>query len=774
MAIFGLIGLLVAFAAVVVSIVCFAVGSFVRRKPAKSDTADMVLWGGHVAVIVVFAALSFCCGLLMFCFVTGDTSIQYVVQDQSKQTGALGMLYRISGLWEGREGSLLFWAWLISLFSTVMAVRDMKALDKLDCMALLVMQLVLAGFVGILLFSEDNTPFVAMAAKYFDANGNLTGAAALWGMNSLLEHWAMAVHPPALFIGYAGLTVPFAYAIAALVVNDSSDAWVRKCQRYTMVSWLFLGIGIGLGSVWAYVVLGWGGYWGWDAVENSSLLSWLVGLALIHSFTVYRRRGAFKRWSVMCACLTFAFVVVGTFISRSGLVQSVHAFSGDTVSLVLFGSLIAVSVLAGIVGLAIRWKSFAPKNVADENVENVISRDAAYYFNNVIMVVFAFLLLYLTISSALPSWLPFGGTALSAGTYNAVARPLGILYCMVLAVCPLLGWVKTDRAEFLRKAKVPAICAAVLFCVLMVYLVTYLSPAYDATIAAGGSNGTGLANEGPAWYYKGLAVVGFAVASLVFFNTLFLIARNSRAWAEKHGTNPVSAFFKMLPGHASTYGGYIAHIGISVILIGLIGSSMFVTEKTTYLKYDESTDTAEDFNIQDFTLVYTHNSVVQGDSGNDIFYTVEFDVYRDGNYVGHVAPNVQLVESTQQTKSNTGVIGFPEEDLFVIYKGVNTAGNFSIDVRVNPLIRFVWGGFFVLIAGVAIAALGRRKSRGTCTSKNAAAEMPALQSDAADKPSADAGDAADKSGADAGDAVDKPSADAGDAADKPDSAKAKA
>ena len=160
----------------------------------------------------------------------------------------------------------------------------------------------------------------------------------------------MAIHPPTLFIGYAGLTIPFAYAISALIVNDDSTEWVNRSTPYLMFSWLLLGVGIGLGAVWAYVVLGWGGYWGWDPVENASLLPWLVGVALIHSFTVYRQRGAFKRWSVFCACLTFCFVVLGTFITRSGLVQSVHAFEGDPVSLVMFGALIICSLLAGIVG----------------------------------------------------------------------------------------------------------------------------------------------------------------------------------------------------------------------------------------------------------------------------------------------------------------------------------------------------------------------------------------------------------------------------------------
>ncbi len=456
----------------------------------------------------------------------------------------------------------------------------MKRGRKLDSMALLVSQLVLAAFVGVLLFSESNMPFTATAAKYFDGSGNLRGEAALWGMNTLLEHWAMAIHPPTLFVGYAGLTIPFAYAIAAIIVNDSSKEWVVRSQRYTLFSWLFLGVGIGLGAVWAYVVLGWGGYWGWDPVENASLLSWIVGVALIHSFTVYRQRGAFKRWSVMCACLTFAFVIVGTFISRSGLVQSVHAFEGDPVSLALFGVLIGASILAGIVGLIVRWKSFGPSDSGVDDVENMLSKDAAYYFNNVIMIVFAVLLAYLTVSSALPSQLPFGGQTVSAGTYNAIARPLGVIYLAILAVCPLLSWGRTEGKQFWKRARIPGICAIVLFAVLLFYFITYLLPSYDAILAAGGTEAEGLLEQGPSWYYNGVAVVGLLVASLLFFNSLFMLGRAIRGYQKGHGGNVLAAGWGMLVNRASTFGGFIAHLGMAVILVGLIGSSMYVTEKT--------------------------------------------------------------------------------------------------------------------------------------------------------------------------------------------------
>lgn len=715
MSTFGLMGLVIAFAGVVVSVVCLLAGR-ILKKAGKTGAAETASWGGCVASILTAVALTVCCGILVFCFMTGDMSIEYVLMEHSDADGALGVLYRFSGLWAGREGSLLFWAWLISIFNVVVAVRAMKNLDDLDCMALFVSNLVLTAFVAVCLFSESNMPFIATASPYVDANGNLTAMASSLGMSPLLEHWAQAIHPPTLFVGYAGLTIPFAYAIAALIVNDASAKWVVRSSRYAMFSWLFLGIGIGLGAIWAYVVLGWGGYWAWDPVENASLLSWMVALALVHSFTVYRKRGAFKRWSVMCACLTFAFVVVGTFITRSGVVQSVHAFEGDPVSLMLFGGLIVVAVLVGLIGLAIRWKAFA----SDDAIESMASKAAAYYFNNVIMIVFTFVLCYLTVASALPTFLPFGGQSLSAGTYDAIARPLGIVYCFIIAVCPLLVWTKTDRKEFFRLAKVPAICAAVLFIVLLAYFVTTLYPAYDAIIQAGSAQGASqaavtaaeeLMSEGPVWYYNGLAVIGFAVASLLFFNTLFMIARAASKRAKATGKNPVAAFFGMLGSNSSKYGGYIAHFAMAIILVGLIGSSMFVTEKTDYVAFDEEADTAENFVIDDYELRYTGSDVETMPNGDDILYRVEFDVYdvNTGAYIGHVNPSVQLVASTQQTKLNASVISFPTEDLFVVYRGVNDAGDLSMDVRVNPLVSFAWVGFALLMLGTAIALFGRRK-----------------------------------------------------------------
>lgn len=706
MSTFGLIGLVVALMAAAISIICLIAGRVLEVR-GKAEAAETVSWAGCVAVVLTAIALTVCCGILVFCFLTGDYSIKYVLLERSKASGSMRLLYDISGLWAGREGSLLFWTWLISLYNVTIAARALRHPDSMDHMALMTSQVVLLAFVSLSLFSESNMPFTVTAAPYVDEAGNLTSAANAAGMSPLLEHWAQAIHPPTLFVGYAGLTIPFAYAIAALILGDSGKKWVVRSNGYAVFSWLFLGIGIGLGAIWAYVVLGWGGYWAWDPVENASLLSWMVALALVHCFTVYRRRGGFKRWSVMCATLAFSFVVVGTFITRSGVVQSVHSFAQDPVSLVIFGLIIAVSVAVSLAGVGLRWKRFE----SDDDIQSMMSKNAAYYFNNVIMIVFTLMLTYMTVSSALPSWLPFGGQSLAAQTYNAVARPVGIFYCLIIAVCPLLAWGITDRARFASQIKVPAIAATAIFVALLAYFVARLHPAYVATVAGGGSIGNKLAQEGPAWYYNGLAVVGFAVAALLFCTTLMMIVRSASGRAKATGAHPIAAFFGLFRTNPSKYGGFLSHFAMALILVGLVGSNMFVTETSQYLAFDQDADTAEDVTVSNYGLHYVTSSVEQNEAGDTATYTVVFDVTdeKTGKDLGEVSPSIDMNLATMETKLNASIIHMPTEDLFVVYRGVSNSGELAIDVKINPLIGFVWVGFFLLMLGTAIALFGHRR-----------------------------------------------------------------
>jgi cytochrome c-type biogenesis protein CcmF len=735
----GIISLALTFVAIVISVGALLIERLIKSTAKDVDKVTEARYNklaersglfGYLSVLATALFLTFGCGLLIYCFVAGDVSLEYVVRQHSDSDSSFALLYKIAGLWGGREGSLLLWAWLIGLFGAIIALKNLKRREEIDGMALLVIQLVTFAFILVLLFSDSNMPFMPLDPHYLDLQGQLKSFEQLLqesasagqstlepslvlGMNVLLEHWAMAIHPPTLFIGYAGLTVPFAYAIAALIVNDPSKKWVERAQRYALFSWVFLGLGIGLGAIWAYVVLGWGGYWGWDPVENASLLSWLLAVALIHSFTVYRQRGAFKRWSVMCASLAFAFVIVGTFITRSGVVQnSVHAFEGDQVSLILFLGLIVLSVFASVIGLLIRRKSFATPVDGAEADESLFSRGVAYYFNNVVLVLSAFLIVYLTLASALPAWMPYGGLSLSSSTYNAIARPLGILYCLLMAVCPLLSWAKTDGRAFWKKARLPGLFALLVFALLIAYFVLYLKPSYDATIAAGGAQATTVLESGPPLYYFILTLVGFLAASLLFMNSLFMLGRIIGGRRKARSINPVSAVFSALYGQPSRFGGFLAHLSMAIILVGLIGSSMYVSTASAYLPFDEESDTVSaDFVIQDYRLVYKENSVEPQTNGTDVVYSVVFDVYQNERYRGQVSPGIYLVESNQQRKPLAGVLGSPLEDLFVVYNGVGDKGELSLSAFVNPCISFVWVGFALLMVGTIIATFGRRKPR---------------------------------------------------------------
>lgn len=696
MASVGFASLIIAFAASSGTVACMGGG-------IRSKRENLLRLGRALALTTVLFLLA-CCAILVVGFVTGDVSMLYILQNRSLSNDGFAWLYVLSGLWAGRAGSLLFWAFLIALFGALIVLRgrmkrhgtNRAENNALDDIALLTVFAVTVVFCGILLFTEGNMPFVQTPDRFFAADGSLTTAAEQYSMNPLLEHWAMAIHPPLLFIGYAGLTVPFAYAVAALAKGDSSTAWVDRSLRFTLASWLFLSAGIGLGAVWAYVVLGWGGYWGWDPVENASLLSWLVCVALMHSFAAYKQRGIFKRWAIMCASLAFTSVIVATFITRSGIVQSVHAFAGDPISLVLFGGLIGLSLVIPIAGIIMRWKSFGTSD-EDDDIENLLSKDGAYYLNNIVMILFAFMLTYMTLAPALPSWLPFGGDSLGTSSYEALARPLGILYLLVLAICPLLSWTKTDPRAFLKRARIPGLCAIVLFVILLIFWTLKLLPIYEATMAQGNAASLELAEAGPPWYYNGLAILGLLVASLLFFNAAYMLTRSARL-PQKRG---------------SAIGGSIAHLAMAVILIGLIGSNMYAAERSGYMGFDmEGGHATETFRILNYEIVYTGDALVGDSEGSGgMLFQVDFDVYENGQVIGRVQPSLQIDGVTQQQKLNAGVLNLPGEDVFVVFRGTNQQGALSLDARVNPLISFVWIGFALLLLGMVCGLVMPGKPR---------------------------------------------------------------
>ena len=692
--------LVIGFLATLVSIGTLLLGHGLGVKQGEKMTNV-----GYLATFVAMGSLTLATALMVLAFFRVDLSFMYVAENHSPDVSNLAWLYKLSGLWAGREGSFLLWAWILSLFASWVAYKRIEFTDRLSNMGLMITNIVLALFTAGMMFSEPNNPFKATPPAFLDPTTHqLVGEAAKWGMNPLLQHWAMILHPPTLFIGYAGMTIPFAFAIAALIVNDGSKKWVELTDRITIFSWLFLGAGIGLGAVWAYVVLGWGGYWGWDPVENASLLPWLTGVGLLHSFTVFRKRDGFKRWSVMLSAFTFALVILGTFITRSGILadSSVHSFAPDNISLWLFLFMIVASLAAAGIGLLMRWDTFS----GNDEFESLTSKEAAYYFNNVIMLVAGLVVAYLTISAALPKGFPLGGQSIPGTTFDSVARPVGILYLAILAVCPLLSWRGTDGATFWKRIKWPLGGAVVLFGLLMAEYFFNLRQIYYFMITQGTLPGQKMASAGPGWYYETLAVLGLLVASLLISSQLSLFIDGAIKRSKARSENFFAALWSIFTKARSQSGGYLSHIAMGIILIGLVGSAMFVMDQTFLVKSTPGST----FQVDRYTFTYRGITDSTLANGNKVT-KAQFDITSGGKPVSTITPGQTAFPTSENPRLDAAVLSQPLRDIFVVFQGQEQSGDLSVNVKVNPLIGFSWFGFALLLLGTTLAAWPKAGAR---------------------------------------------------------------
>ncbi|MDP2233162.1 MAG: cytochrome c biogenesis protein CcsA [Actinomycetota bacterium] len=677
MASLGNLTLGLAFVAALVSVAALFWGRMMGKKDGEGATNV-----GYFGAFAVAAALSMSTAILLSGFFRQDFTLQYVAENHSTDVSSLSWLYKISGVWAGREGSLLFWAWVLALFVAYIAWKRIGETDELSNMSLAVLNIVQLFFLASL-FVDLNNPFKVSPAEWIGPNGQLMVAV---GMNPLLQHWAMILHPPTLFIGYAGMTIPFAFAIGALIVGDGSKLWVTIVDRITVFSWLFLGLGIGLGAVWAYVVLGWGGYWAWDPVENASLLPWLTGVGLLHSFTVYRRRDGFKKWAVMMATVSFVLVILGTFITRSGIIDSVHAFEKSPISGWIFGAMMVLPLVAAVWGLMVRSKEFES---ADE-FESLTSKEASYYFNNVIMLMSALVVAMLTVAPA------FGGKAFGVDTYNALAHPFGILYVFIMAVCPILSWRKTLGPAFMSKAKWPLISTAVLTVPLGAIWYLELLPILQ-------KNGAPSAWEPLALIYV-YSIVGIIVGAFAVSVAVWLFIEGARKRAAAKGETLGAALWQIITKARTQSGGYLTHMGIGIILIGLVGSTMFVDDSTFNVPNKAGTA----FEAGGYT--FTYQGLDQKTLPNqDTVDTALLDVATGGVKVATMNPGQISFFQQQQTKLNADVLVQPLRDVFVVFQGIQ-GENVSFQVKINPLISWVWFGFALSVVGTGIAMLPKKQA----------------------------------------------------------------
>lgn len=661
----------------VVSVIALWFGHSMGERDGESATNL-----GYLATFGVLVFSSLAVLVLVVAFFTNNYTFQYVAQNHTTDVSSLRWLYQLSGLWAGREGSLLFWEWLVACFAAFVAWKRLSVTDKLSNVAIAVTNVIQVFFLAAL-FIATNNPFKSIDPVSGQQMASQTA------MNPLLQHWAMILHPPTLFVGYAGLTIPFAFAMAALILRDGSKKWVEMSDRIAVFSWLFLGIGIGLGAIWAYVELGWGGYWGWDPVENASLIPWLTGVALIHSMTMYRKREGFKLWSVWMAAVSFSAVVLATFITRSGVVESVHAFEKDPWSLGLFLTLMLIPLIAAPIGMYLRKDAFRSK----EEFESLTSRDAAYYFNNVLMFVAALAVSLMTLSP----WL-FNGMKWGAPNYNLIAHLVGVIYVGIMVVCPILSWRKTEGSAFWRKFRTPLIGGTILAAVMAVLWYTQLLPNAEAGMTASSA----IAVDRMLW--RPLSLVALVVASYAIAMPVYLFWAGASARAKSKGESLGAALANIVTKARSQSGGYIAHFGIGVILIGLVGSAMFVQDyKGSVAKPGDK------FKVGDYEMTYVTTDQKQLANGDQLT-TAHFTTSQGGRQLGSVAPAELFNAVAQQSTRNVAIVHQPLRDVFIVLEQVNQDGSLQMSAKINPLINMTWLGFVLLIAGSGIAVWPKRRA----------------------------------------------------------------
>jgi len=608
---------------------------------------------GYLAVYGLFFSVVVASAVLLAAFVGRDFSFAYVAQNSDT---SLSVFYRVAGFWAGQQGSFLLWTMLLCLITVVIALRNVESIDRLTATAVGVLAAVAAFFTVLMVADQGSNPFLAAA----------TGATGQ-GLNPLLLHPAMVLHPPALFAAYAALTVPFAYATAALLLGSPERAWVLSSQKWTIAGWAFLTLGIGLGAWWAYVVLSWGGYWGWDPVENTSLIPWLTATALLHSMTLYRRRGLLRRWTAALACATFWLTIVATWTTRTGLISSVHAFERNDTLIVILSTLLAVVAAASVGLLAWRWRRFG-----EQGRPVLLSRrDVAHVLTDVALSVFAAALLIVTV--VVPLTL---GRTVGPDTYRLFAEPLGVAVVAAVALCPLLGLSRATGWTLRRAVRWPLLAAAVALPVLL----------------ASGDWRSSL------FGLVGLEVCCFAAAAVV----TFVVAGARRAAGEQ---GLLTGLRRALTGSRTRSAACVAHLGVVLVLAGLLGSNVYKIERSAYISARPGA-TAQ---VAGYTLRFSGFTQGAGPQSSQRFYA-HFTVMRGGRRVGLLAPHTDVYPQAGAA-DRAVILGSLPRDLFVVAQDPfdSSSTHLRLQLDVFPLVRLVWAGAIFLVAAGGVSLWPRRE-----------------------------------------------------------------
>ncbi|MCY1055198.1 heme lyase CcmF/NrfE family subunit [Nannocystis sp. SCPEA4] len=635
--------------------------------------SERLIEAGLQSVYASFGLAAFASALIIYAFVAGDYSIQYV---QKTSDAAMPLFYKITSFWGGLDGSMLFWVLLHTLFASLALHANRDRHRELVPHAAAVLSVITAFFAGLLLFIKD--PF-SLYLLDVPSQGK--------GLNPLLQNLYMIIHPPSLYLGYVSLAVPYAFGMAALITGQVDAAWQRSVRRWTLFSWMFLTFGLILGGLWAYEELGWGGYWAWDPVENAGLLPWFTVTAFLHSIMIQERRGMMKVWNVSLVIVSFLLTIVGTFMTRSGVVQSVHAFGADPVLAWTFGAFMLAIVLFSF-GLVI-WR--LPLLRSRGELESVLSREFAFLVNNWLFLVAAIFVLGATmwptftewrmiLAERYPDWLawqdPGERVTIGAPFFNRYMRPLGLSLLLLTGVGPLLAWRKTSQVNLVKQFLGPLIAGVVTVVALLV---------------------VGL---GSPW---GLAC--FGLCAFTFWTIVQEFYRGVALRRRQRPQSVLDALIGLVLRARRRYGGYIVHLGIVLMFFGWAGNAYKIERKVT-MRPGESTELGD--------YVIRHDGLRATEDWQKEMITAHIAVLKDGELKSTLLPArwwyFQLPEQPTTEVSRYMTFG---EDVYVSIQEVDmSTGWTQMSLYINPLVNWIWFGFAVMLAG-SLICVGTRKSDGT-------------------------------------------------------------
>ena len=685
MATFGSFALLIALAlaaynlfAGAVALRLIATGQPARVSPERlADTARR-------AGIAGFFAVSAAAFALVYSVFTNDFSITYIMEHSNR---ALPGPYKFAALWSGQEGSLLLWAWLLGAYGFTLRLLH-KTDVKLYAYAGTILAAIQVFFLAVINFAAP--PFSLLKGA-IPPDGN--------GLNPLLQYPEMVIHPPLLYLGYVGFSVPFAFALGALMMRYPGEKWIKITRGWTMVTWLFLTCGIFLGMHWAYAVLGWGGYWGWDPVENASFMPWLTGTAFLHSVMMQEKKGMMKSWNVWLIFSTFLLTMLGTLLTRAGLVSSVHAFAESSI-----GAWFYIFMVITLAVCIFTYFYNRDHLKSDNHLEALVSRESSFLFNNLVLLAACFVILWGTLFPILSEYVQGNKVTVGAPWYNVTAVPIGLFLLFLTGVGPLLPWRATSLRAIRRNFVLPCIA---LWATTIVAFVAGDRPWHDGAFDRG------------AFY----SLIAFALAAAVMTAIVSEFLRGGAVIARQTGKNLFSAIVLLIRRNTRRYGGYIIHIGVVIVVIGLAGAA-----------FNQSNEQELALNQKMTIGPYTLQEVGASQDSN-ANYDSDFailDVYKDGKRAFQMTPEKRLYHASQQPQTMVAIHSVPEWDLYVVYEGENPdTGNPIIKAFLNPLVSWLWAGVVLIVLGTFVALLPSL-SPSTATlkvgaTKPAVAEVPVLK-----------------------------------------------